>query len=394
MTYSALRRRFTVLACALAVLVSTGIAGAPAHSQLVVSPPHGAGPTGAVVGKEALTANTLLPAAATAAPRAEVDGQSATYAEVSAKLNLLAVKGRAPKTGYERTEFGAAWADEDRNGCDTRNDILRRDLTDKKYKANTQGCVVATGTFKDPYTATTISFERAVNASTVQIDHVVALHDAWQKGAQQLTKSERTAFANDPLNLRASDGGANQQKGSSDAATWLPHNKGFRCEYVAAQVDVKAKYGLWITAAEKIAIAQILASCRDDLPLLRAVPAPAKQTAKNTVSDADSSSKDKASSSTSGESSKAESSKAESSKAESSTSDSAKKSSSSVSPDGLPPASKTECPAEAPIKGNQGSNGWKFHNPGGRWYNNTHPERCFATDEDAAAAGYEKAKNQ
>nr|WP_261377492.1 DUF1524 domain-containing protein [Arthrobacter sp. AG367] len=176
-------------------------------------------------------------------------------------LETLPVKGRAPKTGYERSLFGPTWADVDQNGCDTRNDILRRDLAEVTYTGSVP-CTVKTGVLADPYIGTVINFVRGTTTSSaVQIDHVVALSDAWQKGAQQLTTEQRTAFANDPLNLQATDGPTNQQKGDGDAATWLPPAKAFRCEYVARQVSVKARYSLWVTQAEHDAIAGILASC-------------------------------------------------------------------------------------------------------------------------------------
>lgn len=119
-----------------------------------------------------------------------------------------------------------------------------------------------TGTLHDTYTGTTIAFTRGEGTSNaVQIDHIVALSDAWQKGAQQLDEQTRRNFANDPLNLQAVDGPANQQKSDGDAATWLPPNKAYRCSYVTRQVQVKLKYGLWVTQAEKDAIARELASC-------------------------------------------------------------------------------------------------------------------------------------
>ena len=119
-------------------------------------------------------------------------------------LATLPVKGRAPKTGYDREEFGPAWSDTDHNGCDTRNDILARDLKGTTFKPGTKNCIVLNGSLADPYTATTIAFTRgSKTSSAVQIDHVVALSDAWQKGAQRLSKAQRTAFANDPLNLLA-----------------------------------------------------------------------------------------------------------------------------------------------------------------------------------------------
>lgn len=170
-------------------------------------------------------------------------------------LETIAVKGRAPKTGYARSEFGNGWGT--LQGCDMRNTILYRDLADVK----TDGvCKVVSGTLQDPYTATTIQFQRT-QGEMVQIDHVIALSDAWQKGAQQLTKDQRVALANDPLELLAVDGPSNQAKGDSDAATWLPDNKTFRCEYVARQIAVKKKYSLWVTQAEKDAMVKVLSSC-------------------------------------------------------------------------------------------------------------------------------------
>jgi hypothetical protein len=179
-----------------------------------------------------------------------------------AALATLPVKGRAPQTGYDRDQFGPAWADVDRNGCDTRNDVLTRDLTAEVYKPGTSNCVVLSGSLADPYTGTTISFRRG-GGTSVDIDHVVALGDAWQTGAFAWDTAERTALANDPLNLLAVDYSANRQKGDGDAATWLPSNTGYRCAYVARQVAVKAAYGLWVTQAEHDAIDRVLAGCPD-----------------------------------------------------------------------------------------------------------------------------------
>ncbi|GII99919.1 excalibur calcium-binding domain-containing protein [Sediminihabitans luteus] len=188
-------------------------------------------------------------------------GGSAT-GTAAAALAELDVKGRAPKTGYDRDAYGPAWADTDHNGCDTRNDILARDLTDETFKSGTHDCVVLTGTLVDPYGGETIHFQRGQDTSTaVQIDHVVALSDSWQKGAQRWDAATRKEFANDPLNLLASDGPLNMSKGDGDAATWLPPNKAFRCDYVARQVAVKHAYGLWVTQAEHDAIADVLATC-------------------------------------------------------------------------------------------------------------------------------------
>ncbi len=180
----------------------------------------------------------------------------------TAVLETLAVKGRAPKTGYTRAQFGPAWADVDRNGCDTRNDILKRDLTSITYRAKTRNCVIESGTLVDRYSGETINFVKGnISSMEVQIDHVVALSNAWQTGAFKLTADQRKALSNDPLNLFAVKGRLNSQKGDGDAATWLPPLKSFRCSYVAQQIAVKAKYSLWVTAPEKAAMVSILAKC-------------------------------------------------------------------------------------------------------------------------------------
>jgi hypothetical protein len=179
-----------------------------------------------------------------------------------ATLETLPVKGRAPKTGYTRDQFGQAWADVDRNGCDTRNDILKRDLTSLTYKAKTRNCVVLSGTLLDRYSGENINFIRGnITSMEVQIDHVVALSNAWQTGAFKLTAEQRKALANDPMNLFAVKGRLNSQKGDGDAATWLPPLKSFRCAYVAQQIAVKAKYSLWVVPPEKAAMVAILAKC-------------------------------------------------------------------------------------------------------------------------------------
>lgn len=171
-------------------------------------------------------------------------------------LEELAVKGRAPKTDYARSQFGSGWATT--NGCDTRNIILYRDLQDPTV---TDKCTVMSGTLHDPYTGLVIVFIKG--DSDIQIDHVIALSDAWQTGAQTFTRDQRIQLANDPIELLAVQGAANQQKSDGDAVTWLPSNKSFRCEYVARQIAVKQKYGMWVTQPEKQAILDVLSSCPD-----------------------------------------------------------------------------------------------------------------------------------
>jgi hypothetical protein len=180
----------------------------------------------------------------------------------AAALAKLPVKGRAPKTGYTRDQFGPAWADTDRNGCDQRNQVLGRDLTTVQYRPAPRPCVVLTGVLHDPYSGDTIAFTRGQGTSDkVQIDHVVALSNAWQTGAQQLDAPTREMIATDPLNLLAVEGAINQSKGDGDAATWLPPAKNYRCAYVARQVAVKTRYRLWVTAAERDAITRVLTAC-------------------------------------------------------------------------------------------------------------------------------------
>ena len=197
-----------------------------------------------------------------AAPAQAIRFSEATEVTATSVLSSLPVKGRAAKTGYSRSQFGQAWADVDRNGCDTRNDMLKRDLTNIEFKVKTRECVVLSGVLLDRYSGETINFVRGnVTSMEVQIDHVVALSNAWQTGAFKLTLMQRTAFANDPMNLFAVKGRLNSQKGDGDAATWLPPLKSFRCTYVAQQIAVKAKYSLWVTAPEKEAMTRILAAC-------------------------------------------------------------------------------------------------------------------------------------
>ncbi|TWE12821.1 HNH endonuclease family protein [Rudaeicoccus suwonensis] len=184
-----------------------------------------------------------------------------------AQLATLQVKGRAPMTGYSRAQFGPAWSDDvsvadGHNGCDTRNDILRRDLTAITVKPDTHNCVILTGVLLDPYTGERISFHRGRSTSSViQIDHLVALGDAWQTGASYWNATKRRDFANDPRELLAVDGSQNAAKGDADAASWLPPNKAYRCTYVEKQIVVKAAYGLWVTAAEKSAMTTVLNMC-------------------------------------------------------------------------------------------------------------------------------------
>lgn len=246
----------------------------------------------AVAQPAAETASTVLPtdvveeslSVAPVAPVSVVGDEAAGAADAVTRLATLPIKGRAAKTGYDRQLFGQAWSDDvavagGHNGCDTRNDILHRDLNAVVVKPGSNGCAVASGVLVDPYTGTSIDFVRGSGSSNaVQIDHVVALSDAWQKGAQQLDPATLRNFANDPRNLQATDGPTNQQKSDGDAATWLPANKKYRCTYVTRQLEVKAAYRLWITQAEHDAIARVLANCGTTISPTTTTTAPAPRT--------------------------------------------------------------------------------------------------------------------
>jgi hypothetical protein len=191
---------------------------------------------------------------------------TATEVTASSALSTLAVKGRAPKTGYDRDALFGDWADPDGNGCDARNDVLARDLTNKVFGTGSDRCLVLSGTLIDPYSGKKIDFMRGQGTSTlVPIDHVVAVSDAWQKGAFKWDATKRINFYNDPLNLMATQRALNSQKKDGDAATWLPPMKSYRCAYVAQQIAVKAKYGIWVTKAEKEAMVRILSACPKQL---------------------------------------------------------------------------------------------------------------------------------
>ena len=187
----------------------------------------------------------------------EIDPDAPLATEI---LERLEVKGRAPKTGYTREEFYSGWPTVE--GCSLRQRIIKREFGES---AVLNGCEVVAGEYEEPYTGEYKTFVAKEEISKgIQIDHVVALSDAWQKGAQYMSKETRREIATDPLNLLAVDAAANEKKSDGDAATWLPSNKKFRCQYVARQVSVKYKYSLWVTEAEKTAINKVLENCPNE----------------------------------------------------------------------------------------------------------------------------------
>ncbi len=204
---------------------------------------------------------TSQPTSGAASPTPQPSGVG--RARASEVLDRLSVRGRSPMTGYDRLRFGQPWLDADRNGCDTRNDVLAAHLTDIVLKPGTHDCVVLSGDLSDPYTSLPIHFVRG-DGFLVDVDHVVPLGNVWATGGATWRIEKRAAIANDPMNLEPVDASTNRQKGDGDAATWLPPNKAFRCAYVARQVAVKDKYGLWVTRPEKRAIARLLRTCPDE----------------------------------------------------------------------------------------------------------------------------------
>lgn len=163
-------------------------------------------------------------------------------------VSTLTVRQTDSVSGYDRDLFQWNKFDEDGDGCDTRNDILARDLDNISKQDK---CVVLSGILDDPYTGDRIDFQRGQSTSSkVQIDHIVALSDAWNSGASHWNESKLRAFGNDPYNLAAVDGTANTQKSNSSADEWLPANAAARCLYVATQVGVKEHYALTVTQTE------------------------------------------------------------------------------------------------------------------------------------------------
>ncbi len=197
----------------------------------------------------------------------QVDGAEASAAIASAppgsalaQLGSLREAGASGAVTYEREGFGTPWTDVDGNGCDTRNDVLARDLVAARAQAGS--CVQLSGTLHDPYSGTSVTFRRgATSSGAVQVDHVVALSDAWRSGASAWSRAQRVVFANDPLNLLAVDGPLNEEKSGSDASAWVPPAQGYRCPYVARQIAVKTRYGLSVTPSERSAMVAVLRRC-------------------------------------------------------------------------------------------------------------------------------------
>jgi hypothetical protein len=183
-------------------------------------------------------------------------------------VGIPLIPARVHGNDYRRAAFGESWTDDNtapggHNGCDTRNDILDRDLVDKTFTA-IKRCptAVATGTLYDPYTNDTVAFTRGnqVGAS-VQIDHIVPLALAWDLGARDWTDDMRRRFANDPANLLAVQGKANQDKGDAEPADWMPPNNAFWCQYAVQFAAVLRGYALPVDERSADALRGAAATC-------------------------------------------------------------------------------------------------------------------------------------
>lgn len=268
-------RKYSFTSCLAAVLVAFSLTACSGSKPLINVTPYTEQQTPVAddaAGSDGADESNELPEdpAALEQPAPET-GQALPPIDVNAAreaLNGLTVRGLnvgIPK--YDREEFGKAWSDDvtvagGHNGCDTRNDILARDLKDVSFKPARRQCVVLTGALDDPYTGQHIDFKRGKQTSNeVPIDHVVALGDAWYAGAYQWDADKRRNFANDPINLQATNQESNTQKSAQTAATWLPPNEAYRCEYVGRQITIKSTYQLSVTPAEKTAMDNVLNTC-------------------------------------------------------------------------------------------------------------------------------------
>ena len=236
-------------ACATAAVVASALAGCIQPTSI---PP-----------KTTATAYPSLVSQIDEVESIPTPASQATLAEQAlAVLDTIDVAKKTEWDGpFDRIgSFGDGWGDLDGDGCNTRQEVLKDSLD--VVRMHGDGCRVNSGVLEDPYTGESIPFQRgAATSEEVQIDHVVALYNAWRTGAQDLTFEERVTFANDPLNLQATAGWANDDKESKDASQWLPPNVAYRCTYVARQIAIKATYDLWVTQAEDDAMREVLANC-------------------------------------------------------------------------------------------------------------------------------------
>lgn len=250
------KQAFSTITASLALLLSLSACSGQGNPSIPATSPS--------TGSETASAAPATPDSATPSQPSVASGEPNPAASAGTALDALQklpVQTASSTSPYKRANFGKSWDDIDNNGCDTRNDILKRDLKDTVVGSD---CKVKKGSYADPYTGKVISFDSSTGSGGgIDIDHIIPLSLAWQTGASTWDDGKRLQFANDPLNLLASDASQNRKKGDKDASEYLPPNVSFHCEYVARQVAVRAKYGTWVTPAEKDAIAGVLKSCPD-----------------------------------------------------------------------------------------------------------------------------------
>lgn len=179
-------------------------------------------------------------------------------ASATAALTTLALFDRydTPVAGYSAAAFGEDWVDVDRNGCATVDDILHRDLDPDEREGS---CEVQTGVLHDPYTGATVDFVRGTGL--VSVDHLISAENAWNGGAADWNAVERAEFFNDPLNLISVSSAAATERSGADAASWMPSDQAFHCDYVQRQVKVLKRYDLAVSDAEHAAAAATLTVC-------------------------------------------------------------------------------------------------------------------------------------
>jgi hypothetical protein len=247
------KKTMMTVTLSMALLLSLSACKPEVNNTPPVEPPSASSTASASASATTAPSESAAPSIAVGEPNPSAPGTAL------ATLETLKVADFSSNGTYKRDAFGEAWADVDKNNCDTRNDILKRDIKGATVDSK---CLVQKGAFNDPYTGKVINFDRSKGGGGgIDIDHIIPLSLAWKTGASEWDASKRLSFANDPLNLMASDSSENRKKGDKDASAYLPPNAGFHCEYVARQVTVRAKYGTWITPAEKKAIYTVLQTC-------------------------------------------------------------------------------------------------------------------------------------
>jgi len=170
-------------------------------------------------------------------------------------IDGLAVAAEGSDSGYDRALFQPqAWADLDGDGCDTRAEVLIRD---SRSLAEVQpGCSVARGDWLSIYDGYSTP-----DPGELDIDHVVALAEAWRSGADGWPNERRLAFAQDEDNLIAVTAATNRSKSDRDPAVWQPPNRDSWCAFAQRWTSAKVRWGLTADPAEVNAVRVMLGTC-------------------------------------------------------------------------------------------------------------------------------------